>query len=74
MQLHGECQWKVRREIITGVDTSPLVDVNAANSIVNRLEKLLSYLGAYYPKEGWGQYLSGCSQATAADSAPRGTG
>jgi hypothetical protein len=53
-----DCQWKVRREIITGIDTSPLVDVNAANSIVNRLQKALSYLHAQFPNEGWGQYLA----------------
>ncbi len=53
-----DCQWSVRREIITGVDTSSLVDVNAANSIVNRLQKVLSYLDAQYPEEGWGQYLT----------------
>ncbi len=52
-----DCQWKVRREVITGADTSPLVDVNFTNSIVNRLQKLLSYLHARYPDEIWGQYL-----------------
>ena len=52
-----ECFWDVRREIISGLDTSPLVTITPANSIVNRTEKLLQYLHTRYPAEGWGQYL-----------------
>jgi hypothetical protein len=33
--------------------------VDVTNSIDNRLAKLLIYLQATYPAEGWGQYLSG---------------
>ncbi len=55
--VDSECFWNVRREILTGLDTSPLVAITPANSIVNRLEKLLTSLHARYPAEGWGQYL-----------------
>ncbi len=53
------CAGAVRREIITGTDSSPLVSVNAANSITGRLASLLSYLSTTFPNEGWGQFLSG---------------
>jgi hypothetical protein len=52
-----ECFWNVRREIITGLDTSPLVTITPANSIVSRLEKLLQYLDTHDPREGWGQFV-----------------
>jgi hypothetical protein len=39
-----------------GID-SPVVDVNQPNSIVNRLAKLLQYLAANYPDEGWSEFL-----------------
>jgi hypothetical protein len=58
-----DCQWGIRREIIAGVDASPLVDVNVANSIENRLRKALYYLHAQYPDEGWGPYLEGATVA-----------
>jgi len=45
-----------------GID-SPVVDVNQANSIVNRLTKLLQYLDDNYPAEGWAEFL--------ADGAPK---
>ncbi len=48
---------KVRREIITGEDTSTLVSVNAANSIITRLIVLLQFLDRSFPAEGWGQFL-----------------
>lgn len=51
------CHGKVRREVITGEDSSPLGSVLPANSIVNRLQKLLSHLHQQFPNEGWGQYL-----------------
>ncbi|WP_285710385.1 BPSS1187 family protein [Erythrobacter oryzae] len=54
-----DCTGKVRREIITGEDTSPLVAVNAANAIITRLTVLLQFLERTYPAEGWGQFLSG---------------
>ncbi len=52
-----DCAGKVRREVITGEDTSSLLAVDRANAIVGRLIALLSYLNANFPDEGWGQYL-----------------
>ena len=40
------------------IDRSPWVDVNAANSIDNRLTKLLQYLARQYPDEGWDRFLA----------------
>ncbi len=48
---------QVRRERLYGDDTSPLVSVDRANSIENRLVKLVEYLAAEHPDEGWGQFL-----------------
>jgi hypothetical protein len=58
--LNGDtnCSGNVRRETITGTDSSTLVSVNPANSITGRLTSLLSYMAATYPNEGWGQYLT----------------
>ena len=53
------CYERVRLEIIDGTDRSALVAVNATNSIVNRLTKLLQYLASTWPDEGWDQYLDG---------------
>lgn len=55
----ADCFWNVRREVITGANLSPLLAVSTSNSIVNRLQKLLTYMNAQYPKEGWGQFLAG---------------
>ncbi len=55
----AECFWNVRREVISGTNTSPLLDVSTANSIVNRVQKLVAYLDRQFPTEGWGQYLTG---------------
>jgi hypothetical protein len=52
------CTGNTRREIITGVDFSPLVAVDSANSIIGRLTRLLSYLDRTYPAEGWGRFLA----------------
>jgi len=52
-----DCDRKVRIEIITGQDTSPLVSVDRANSIENRLKTLLVYLKAQQPGKGWEQFL-----------------
>lgn len=54
-----DCPALARREIITGADMSPLVTVNAANSINGRLAALIQHLNGLYPTEGWGQYLAG---------------
>ncbi len=52
-----DCHEKVRRETLTGDDHSSLISVNRPNSIENRLIKLLQYLDANYPQEGWGSFL-----------------
>lgn len=54
-----DCFWNVRREIITGTDSSPLVVIGPSDSIIGRLTKALIYLRTNFPNEGWGQYLSG---------------
>ncbi len=54
-----DCHKNVRMEIIDGTDRTPLVEVNRANSIENRLIKLLQYLDQQNPEEGWGQFLFG---------------
>jgi len=55
----ADCAGEVRREIITGIDTSPLVSISQSNSITGRLVALLTYMHSNYPNEGWGQYLVG---------------
>lgn len=49
----------VRAERLFGVDASPLVDVDAANSVVNRLVRLLLHQHAAHPGEGWNRFLEG---------------
>ncbi len=57
--IDPDCFWNVRREVITGLNTSARIQITPANAIVNRLEKLLLFLHAQFPAEGWGQYLVG---------------
>lgn len=47
-----------REEIITGNDVSKEFNVTRANSIENRLIKLLLYLSDKYPTENWQQFLN----------------
>ena len=54
----ASCYENTRLEIIDGIDRSPLVDVNEANGIQNRLTRLLQYLVAQYPEEGWSRFLA----------------
>ena len=51
------CFENFRSEIIEGRDTSPLIAVGRADSIENRLEKLLQRLNGREPERGWGQFL-----------------
>jgi hypothetical protein len=51
------CFEKTRLETIDGTDRSTKVNVNRANSIENRLVKLLGHLQTKYPTEGWGAYV-----------------
>lgn len=52
-----DCFGNARLEIIDGVDRSGFVNVSRANSIDNRLTKLLLYLDAQFPAEGWSRFL-----------------
>lgn len=54
-----DCHAKGRAEVIYGDDLLPAVDVDAVNSIQNRLVQLLRYLNTVYPDAGWGHYLDG---------------
>ena len=58
----ADCFEKVRREIIDGTDRSSLLSVNRANSIENRLLKLLKYLHGQKPTEGWNQFYDAADQ------------
>jgi hypothetical protein len=54
-----DCAINARREILDGGDESPVVDVDRANSIENRLDKLLAYLMTTRPaEEGWAQLVN----------------
>lgn len=58
--LVPECSGDTRLEILDGVaHPFSLVDVSVANSIDNRLTKLLVHLAAQYPDEGWSRFLDG---------------
>jgi len=59
-----DCSGNMRREILDGSDVSGLVTVTWANSIDNRVAKLLAYLDGHYPAEGWSRFLN-------ADSTPK---
>ncbi|MFN7956536.1 MAG: hypothetical protein U0610_32820 [bacterium] len=52
------CYEPVRLEIFDGVDRSDRVSVDAANSIENRTVRLLQYLAANFPNEGWDEFLA----------------
>lgn len=51
------CSRDLRLEIVDGIDRSGFVAVTPANSIDNRLTKLLVYLDAQFPDEGWSRFL-----------------
>lgn len=52
------CHWRARMETIDGTDRHPAVSVNLANSIINRLEKVLQYLTINQSSGGWDQFYS----------------
>ena len=52
-----DCYGNVRLETKDGVNRSNLVSVNRANSIENRLIKLLIHLRNTAPTQDWGQFL-----------------
>lgn len=51
-----DCHGKVRLSIIDGHSHSNLIEIDRANSIENRLAKLLVYLQQHRPHEHWGTY------------------
>lgn len=53
------CHYRARMETIDGVDRHPAVSVTPANSIMNRLNKLMAYLVANRPGQGWDQFYAG---------------
>ena len=50
------CFENTRLEVITGENLSPLLEVDKANSIDNRLLKLLEYLNNDEPTRGWSNF------------------
>jgi hypothetical protein len=56
-----ECYWSARNVVVFGGGTpvSGQSPVTPADSIVNRLNRLLAWLHANQPGEAWGQYLLG---------------
>lgn len=59
----SSCFDDFRQEIIFGTPVSSNVDVDSANSIVNRFSKLLVYLVTHDPGGGWSEFVK--------DSQPR---
>lgn len=53
------CSDRFRQKRVFGDDVSKDIDDLPAESIVNRLAKLLQYLDAHHHDEGWGRYLRG---------------
>jgi hypothetical protein len=53
------CMEQAREEILSGINSSTVITVTPANSIVGRLRSLLAYLDATYPNAGWGQFQDG---------------
>jgi predicted esterase len=51
------CSDRFREKRIFGDGVSNEIDDLPAESVVNRLTKLLQYLDAHHHKEGWGQYM-----------------
>lgn len=57
--LDPECYWQARSQVVfgSGLPVSGQAPVTGADSIVNRLNKLLVWLNTTQPGEGWGQFL-----------------
>ncbi len=52
-----DCAINARMEMLDGRGESTVVNVDRANSIENRLNKVLQHLDATYPGEDWSQFL-----------------
>jgi hypothetical protein len=57
-QNDPDCHEKIRKEIIYGEDALESLQISRTNSVVNRLVKLLQYLDAEHPDEGWGRFVA----------------
>jgi hypothetical protein len=55
----SSCFDNFRQEIDFGTQVSSMVDVDSANSVVNRFSKLLVYLAAHDPAGGWADFVQG---------------
>lgn len=53
------CHSRARLEVFDGTDRHDSINVDTANSIQNRVIKLLQHLSSTYPSENWSQYYSG---------------
>lgn len=53
------CYFPIRLQKFDGVPRSPIDPVAPSDAIANRLIKLLVYLDAHFPSEGWGAFTSG---------------
>lgn len=56
-QANPDCTRLIRDETFGGDDVSPLVSVNPANAIRNRLSTLLGLLAQQQPQGGWGRFV-----------------
>ncbi|HWC72716.1 MAG TPA: hypothetical protein VG454_02190 [Gemmatimonadales bacterium] len=54
----SSCYENLHWEILDGEDRSPFVQVNQANSIENRLAKLLQFLADSFPEQRWSRFLA----------------
>ncbi len=63
-----ECAGAIRGETLDGIDRTPLATISRANSIENRLVKLLQHLQRLYPQDNWTQYTE---RAANGDTVPR---
>jgi pimeloyl-ACP methyl ester carboxylesterase len=59
MQGGSVCYEALRREIVEGVDHSPQISVARADSIENRVVRLLQHLEQLHPGEGWSEFVNG---------------
>jgi Secretion system C-terminal sorting domain len=53
-----DCHYKLRKEIIEGIDYSPIYVVDSVNSIYHRLIKLLQYMDTNNPSQNWNQFYT----------------
>jgi pimeloyl-ACP methyl ester carboxylesterase len=52
------CYRAVRREILEGIDYTPVITISRPNGVENRLVRLLTHLDGLHPGEGWLQFVA----------------